>query len=156
MPLVACLALVFAQNSDPVKIWQGRYEGLIGLMRKRETSKVLALFHKDYSETSDGIVQGLPQVKKHLPARMDTIAKYGLKPIVRGVKSVGYTATVTLDMGYKATKNQGGKTHVLQSTSRLTDTWVKVGNDYQLFRSVLVSTKTTLDGKPVKPPTKSQ
>ena len=156
MPLIASLVLLLGQNNDPVKIWQANYELLIGAMRKKQASNVLRAFHKDYSETSDGLVLGLEQVKKHLPARMETIAKYGQKPIVRGVKSVGYTATVTVDMSYKAVKKEKGKTNTLLSISRLTDTWVKVGKDYKLFRSVLVSTKTTLNGKPVKPPTKSQ
>lgn len=156
MPLIASLVLLLGQNNDPVKLWQVKYESLINTMKQKETRKVLALFHKDYSETSDGIVLGLAQVKKHLPARMDTIAKYGQKPIVRGVKAVGYTATVTVDMSYKAVRKEKGKTNTLFSRSRLIDTWVKVGKDFQLFRSVLVSTETTLNGKPVKPPTKSQ
>lgn len=150
--LAALVALALVAPADPDKEWQVRYDQIVAGMKKRDPKPLLKILHKDYTEMSDGIVVGLAKVKGQLPGRMDTVAQFGQKPKVVAVKVVGNTAQVTLYMSYKATKIEAKKSAVYESTSRLYDTWVKVGSTWQLYRSAVLESKTTRNGKVLKRP----
>ncbi len=151
---VALFALALAAPADPVKEWQVRYDQLIGSMKKRDPKPFLKLLHRDYAEMADGLVVSLADVKKGLPTRLDVVARYGLKPKVLSAKEVGNTARVSFTMAYKATKVEANRNAVYLSTSRLNDTWVKVGKGWQLYRSAIQETITTRNGKVLKRPAK--
>lgn len=163
MPLLVCIALAMtvaqAKKPGPPPLtleWQGRYDRLVTLMKKKDGAAVLALFHKDYTETSDGVVYGKNWVKKQLHSRMNLIAQFGQTPKVTGVNAVGYTAIVTLEMTFKTVRKEGKAKATYLSTSTLRDTWVKLGKEYRLYRSDAVKSTMTRNGKPFKPPSKPQ
>ncbi len=152
LPLSLLMTMAVMAPSDPVKEWQVRYDQIVGGMKKRDPKPFLKVLHKDYTEMSDGIVSGLAKVKTQLPGRMDTVAQFGQKPKVVAAKVVGNTAQVTFYMTYKATKTEAKKKVVFESTSKLYDTWVKVGSTWQLYRSAVLESKTTRNGKVLKRP----
>lgn len=151
MSALFILPLLLGQKPD-LKPWQVRYEGLIAAMKAKDTPKVSAIFHPDYSELADGVKLDRKTVIARLPERYDVIRNFAQKPKVLGAKVVGNTATISVETSFKATITENNKPAVYTSVSRLSDTWIKVKGEYKLFRSVVESSVTKRDGKVVKAP----
>jgi len=154
MVVVASLLypLLLCAPPDPVKEWQVRYDFMISGMKRHDATRLVKRLHKDYTELANGLVVGRADVLKQIPARMDTLANFENHLKVVSVKAVGATTRVNLTMVYKATKTENKRKATYISTSKLLDTWVKVGTDWQLYRSAVLESKTTRNGKVLKKP----
>jgi hypothetical protein len=154
MPLAfaLCAVLTVLTPPNPVKDWQSRYDFIVAGMKRRDAGRLIKRLHKDYSEQANGVVIGRSDVLKQLPPRMDLLARYESKLKVASVKTIGSTTQIDLTMTYKATLAENKTKAVYISTSTLHDTWLKVGAEWQLYRSALLESKTTRNGKQVKKP----
>lgn len=156
LPSVAYALMLGTAPASAVGTWQSRYETLVWLMRQGNVEPVARQFHPDYSEVVDGKIVGLAEVRKQLTERMQAVAEFGQAPVVLKVKQVGNTVAVDVRMTYRAVRDEDGRKAVYVGRSVLSDTWLKVGSGHKLYRSTLVSTVTTRDGKVVTPPAASQ
>ena len=151
MSVLLALPLLLGQASD-LKPWQSRYEKLVSAMKAQDAKKVAALFHSQYTEIADGIVLSRAEVVRRLPDRLKLVGQYGQKPKVLKVQVVGNTATVLVEMNFKAVMTEKKKKVTYTSMSRLTDTWLQVQNEFKLYRSTVTESVTKRDGKIVKAP----
>lgn len=151
MGALLVLPILLGQAVD-MKPWQTRYEGLVAAMKAKDTKKVAALMHAQYTEIADGIVMGRAEVIKRMPDRLKLVAQYGQKPKVLRVNVVGNTATIVVEMTFRAVVTENKKKVTYVSTSRLNDTWLKVGTQFLLYRSTVEDAVTKRDGKVVKAP----
>lgn len=151
MSAILVLPLLLGQKPD-LKPWQVRYEGLIAAMKAKDTAKVSALFHPDYTEHADGVKLDRKTVIARLPQRYDLVRQFAQPPKVLSARVVGNTATISVEMNFKATMTEDQKPAVYTSVSRQTDTWLKVKGEFKLFRSVVESSVTKRNGQVVKAP----
>lgn len=145
------LPLLLAQTGD-VKPWQTRYDGLVAAMKAQNAKKVTEFLHAQYTEVADGVVLSRAEVVRRMPERLKLVGQYGEKPKVLKVNVIGNTATVTVEMNFKAVMTENKKKVTYTSMSKLSDTWLKVKNEFKLYRSVVESSVTKQDGKVVTAP----
>lgn len=150
--LALALTAIAAISGADLKEWQARYDRIVAAMKKRDAKPFLEYLHKDYVELADGLVMSVADVRRALPARMDTVARYGQKPKVLEAKVIGSTARITFTMTYRGSQKEGKKTSVYETTATLLDTWLQVGTRWQLYRSTVMSSVTKRNGKVVKKP----
>lgn len=152
MSVLVALPILLAQTSE-VKPWQVRYESLVSAMKAKDVKKVTTYLHPQYTEIADGVVVSRADVVKRMPERLKLVAQYGQKPKVTKVQVIGNTATVIVEMNFKAVMTEKKKKVTYTSISRLNDTWIKVKDQFMLYRSTVAYSETKRDGKVVKAPT---
>lgn len=152
MSALLVLPILLGQASD-IKPWQVRYEALVAAMKAKDVKKVTTYLHPQYTEIADGVVVARADVVKRMPERLKLVGQYGQKPKVNKVQVIGNTATVIVEMNFKAVMTEKKKKVTYTSISRLNDTWIKVNDKFMLYRSTVAFTETKRDGKVVKAPT---
>jgi hypothetical protein len=152
MSVLVTLPLLLTQSSE-IKSWQVRYESLVSAMKAKDVQKVTTYLHPQYTEIADGVVVSRADVVKRMPERLKLVAQYGQKPKVTKVQVIGNTATVIVEMNFKAVMTEKKKKVTYTSISRLNDTWIKVNDQFKLYRSTVAYSETKRDGKIVKAPT---
>lgn len=151
MSLILALPLLLGQTSD-LKPWQVRYDALVAAMKAQDAKKATGFLHAQYTEVADGVVLNRAEVVRRMPERLKLVGQYGQKPKVLKVNVIGNTATVSVEMNFKAVMTENKKKVTYTSMSRLSDTWLKVKNEFKLYRSVVETSVTKRDGKVVTAP----
>lgn len=151
MSALLVFPLLLGQASD-MKPWQARYDALVASMKAQDAKKVTGFLHAQYTEVADGVVLNRAEVVRRMPERLKLVGQYGQKPKVLKVNVIGNTATVSVEMNFKAVMTENKKKVTYTSMSRLSDTWLKVKNEFKLYRSVVETSVTKRDGKVVTAP----
>ncbi|MCC7433235.1 MAG: nuclear transport factor 2 family protein [Methanoregulaceae archaeon] len=151
MSFILALPLLLGQTSD-MKPWQARYDALVAAMKALDSKKATGFMHAQYTEVADGVVLNRAEVVRRMPERLKLVGQYGQKPKVLKVNVIGNTATVSVEMNFKAVMTENKKKVTYTSMSRLSDTWLKVNNEFKLYRSVVETSVTKRDGKVVTAP----
>ena len=152
MALVFGAQVVRADTAAVRKAISARYAASDAALRKKDAKALLAMITPDFTVKT---AAGQTLTAKQLPALLQqefaaikevkntrwSILEFGVKGNVATVKM-----TQTLSGVFTG---QDQKTHTLSSTNVSVDTWVRTPSGWKLRKSVELSEKTLVDGKPL-------
>lgn len=132
-----------------------RYAASDAALRKKDAGALMGMVTKDFTvKTAAGQILTAKQLPALLQQEFAAIKEIkDSRWRILDLKVKGSTATVKMTQTLTGViVGQDQKTHTLSSTNVSLDTWVRTSAGWKLRKSVELSEKTLLDGKPIPQP----
>lgn len=133
----------------------GIYARLDSLSRQKDVTALTKLFKSlttsDFKyKTTKGQTYGGAQMIAQMKQEMTLVGRISrFKSHIDSFKAKGDQATAVVTTDSAMTMSEGGKTHQLTSLDKSEDLWVWQGGAWKLKASRAISSKMTVDGKPL-------